>query len=69
LTCVSDSSERLAIVHWLNGAAESNLAEAIGASSLPVGERQKEIKRFKDRIRKRLRRQLTAVKNGRHQAP
>ncbi|HEY7285066.1 MAG TPA: response regulator [Vicinamibacterales bacterium] len=47
-------TEQLAIDLWLDGAASTALAAVLGLSELPEGEQRQEVKRFKDRILKRL---------------
>jgi hypothetical protein len=58
LAAVTDPRERGALLGWIAGDADVVLAKALGTDGLPAGEQSREVKRFKDRIRRRLRRQL-----------
>jgi len=54
----SDGRERRAIVSWLRGRPERDLERALGVVGLLAVDRSRAVKRFKDRIRKRLQREL-----------
>jgi hypothetical protein len=61
----TDRVERRAIVLWLNGgSATEDLAAALRLSHLPMRERRKEVKRFKDRIVARFRRHISRARNA-----
>lgn len=53
-TVTIDSRERRAVELWLDGAGNDRVAEALGVGHLRAGERQREVKRFRDRLLKRL---------------
>jgi CheY-like chemotaxis protein len=53
-TVTIDSRERRAVELWLDGAGNDGIADALGVGHLCAGERQREVKRFKDRLVKRL---------------
>jgi CheY-like chemotaxis protein/DNA-directed RNA polymerase specialized sigma24 family protein len=58
---ISDGLERRALVLWLAGCrATMPLAEVLGLSDRPARVREKEVKRFKDRMTKRIKRQAEA---------
>ena len=50
--------ERRAAQLWLDGATNDSIAQALGHSALPVQDRRLEVRRFKDRVLKRLSRRL-----------
>jgi len=56
---VGPGHERDALIAWINGARPPALALALNLSHLPSSEQRREIKRFKDRMTKRLRRALS----------
>jgi hypothetical protein len=50
-----DDTEREALGRWLHGERRTGpLARALGAGVLPVPEQRRAVKRFKDRIMKRI---------------
>lgn len=54
-----DERERRMITEWMRGERRTrNLASAYGISNLPPEDQQKEIKRAKDRIVRRIRRKF-----------
>jgi hypothetical protein len=58
LAVTTDPRERRAAKLWLEGAGNDAIAEALGVGHLPSDDRRREVKRFKDRLLKRLSRYL-----------
>jgi DNA-directed RNA polymerase specialized sigma24 family protein len=50
-------NERQALVLWLQGAADGDLVRALNIASVTPADRTQELKRFKDRMRQRARRE------------
>jgi hypothetical protein len=55
---IIDPSERRAAQRWINGEADSLIAQELRCGHRAVEEQSREVKRFKDRILKRLSRQV-----------
>jgi RNA polymerase sigma-70 factor (ECF subfamily) len=51
---IIDSRERRAMEQWLDAASDDAIAEALGVGHLAPEDRRREIRRFKDRLLKRL---------------
>ena len=60
MAIATNVQERLALGHWIDGDDNLAIASALGVSHLPEGEQRREIKRFKDRLRRRLHRNRRA---------
>lgn len=58
LAVTTDPSERRAAKLWLDDARNDAISEALGVGFLPSGDQRREVKRFKDRLLKRLSRYL-----------
>jgi hypothetical protein len=56
LALAHDKAETEALLRWVEGDSAFRIAEALALSHLPVAEQVRALKRFKDRIKKRARR-------------
>jgi hypothetical protein len=54
MAVIADPNERRAAELWLDDAGNDMIADALGAGHLPLADRRREAKRFKDRLLKRL---------------
>ena len=62
---VCTDAERHAIYRWLDGEGSDGLAHALGLGDVSRAEQRKEIKRFKNRMKKRLIRYSTTHRTAR----
>jgi DNA-directed RNA polymerase specialized sigma24 family protein len=58
---ISNDVERAAIRRWLSGQPDTAIAAALGLTALTESAMRQEVKRFKDRVRARLRRAATEL--------
>jgi CheY-like chemotaxis protein len=58
VSVITEPSERRAAQRWMNGEADSLIAQELGCGHRALDEQSREVKRFKDRILKRLSRQV-----------
>jgi hypothetical protein len=56
LTLAQTAAEREALRRWGEDERPLRIAEVLGLSHLPISEQLREVKRFKDRVKKRARR-------------